>query len=86
MESRWHVGELSTLLFIIRTVIDYGDYQRFFLTTSADLTARLFSLNPIEGYRPKTLAGHRDMIIGGWFGADQATVSHPVLLEPYQPH
>lgn len=30
-----------------------------------DLSARVFSLNPIEGYRPPTLAGHREPIVAG---------------------
>jgi hypothetical protein len=42
--------------------------SRFLLTHSSDLTARLFSLHPIEGYRPKTFAGHRDGLVGAWIG------------------
>lgn len=48
---------------------DYlSDSFRFLLTHSSDLTARLFSLHPIEGYRPKTFAGHRDGLVGAWIG------------------
>jgi len=28
---------------------------------------RVFSLNPVEGYRPPTLAGHRDALVGVFF-------------------
>jgi hypothetical protein len=45
-----------------------NNYPRFLLTHSSDLTARLFSLHPIEGYRPKTFAGHRDGLVGAWIG------------------
>ena len=30
-----------------------------------DLTTRVFSLHPIEGYRPPTLAGHREPLVAG---------------------
>ncbi|KAJ7269818.1 quinon protein alcohol dehydrogenase-like superfamily [Mycena rebaudengoi] len=40
-----------------------------FITTSRDMTARLFTLNPVEGFRPKTFAGHRDAVLGARDGA-----------------
>ncbi|KAF9239823.1 WD40-repeat-containing domain protein [Melanogaster broomeanus] len=40
-----------------------------FITTSRDMTARLFTLDPLEGFRPKTFAGHRDAVIGAYFSA-----------------
>ncbi|KAG8707855.1 hypothetical protein FRC09_001569, partial [Ceratobasidium sp. 395] len=46
----------------------------FFLTTSRDMTARLFSLDPIEGFRPKTFAGHRDIVINAYFSQDHRTI------------
>jgi hypothetical protein len=48
---------------------------RFFITTSRDMTARLFTLEPLEGFRPKTFAGHRDGILNAYFSADSKTVS-----------
>ena len=45
-----------------------------FITTSRDMTARLFTLNPVEGFRPKTFAGHRDAVLGAYFSADGNTV------------
>ncbi|CAG7849860.1 Periodic tryptophan protein 2 AltName: Full=U three protein 1; AltName: Full=U3 small nucleolar RNA-associated protein 1; Short=U3 snoRNA-associated protein 1 [Serendipita indica DSM 11827] len=44
-----------------------GD-DKFFLSFGTDLTAKLFSLQPVEDFRPKTFAGHRDSVIGAWFG------------------
>lgn len=46
-----------------------------FLTTSKDMTAKLYTLHPVEGFRPKTFAGHRDHVLGGYFSADCKTVS-----------
>lgn len=39
------------------------------------MTARLFTLDPLEGFRPKTFAGHRDAVLGGFFAADGKHVS-----------
>ncbi|KAK4051213.1 U3 snoRNP protein [Microbotryomycetes sp. JL201] len=47
---------------------------RFFLTTSKDMTARLYTLYPVEGYRPKTFAGHRDAVVAAYFSADHKTI------------
>lgn len=38
------------------------------------MTARLFTLNPVEGFRPKTFAGHRDAVLGAYFSSDGKTV------------
>lgn len=42
---------------------------------SADMTARVFSLDPIEGFTPFTLAGHRDEVVGVYFADDDKTIS-----------
>ncbi|KAG1745306.1 WD40 repeat-like protein [Suillus lakei] len=41
-----------------------------FITTSRDMTARLFTLDPLEGFRPKTFAGHKDAVVGAYFSAN----------------
>ncbi|OAX35682.1 WD40 repeat-like protein [Rhizopogon vinicolor AM-OR11-026] len=41
-----------------------------FITTSRDMTTRLFTLNPLEGFRPKTFAGHKDAVVGAYFSAN----------------
>ncbi|KAM0787544.1 hypothetical protein ACM66B_003615 [Microbotryomycetes sp. NB124-2] len=54
--------------------ITWSRDSRFFLTTSKDMTARLYTLYPVEGYRPKTFAGHRDAVLAAYFSADHKTI------------
>ncbi|KAL4246695.1 WD repeat PWP2 family protein, partial [Abortiporus biennis] len=56
------------------TGIEWAPDSSCFLTTSRDMTARLFTLNPVEGFRPKTFAGHRDIVVGAYFSVDGKTV------------
>ena len=55
------------------------------------MTARLYTLDPVEGYRPKTFAGHRDIVLGAYFSDDGASVCHfsssssPKLQHRYTP-
>lgn len=48
---------------------------RYFITTSKDMKAMLWTLDPLEGFKPKSFAGHRDVVLGAWFSADEKTVS-----------
>lgn len=52
------------------------------------MTARLFTLDPVEGFRPKTFAGHKDAVLGAYFSADGKTVStygpHPNYSNIYE--
>lgn len=50
-----------------------GD-SRFFLTASKDLTARIWSLDPEEGFDPTVLAGHRQQVRGAWFNSTQEAI------------
>ncbi|KZT03785.1 WD40 repeat-like protein [Laetiporus sulphureus 93-53] len=50
--------------------IKWSPDSQCFLTTSRDMTARLFTLDPVEGFRPKTFAGHRDIVINAYFSAN----------------
>lgn len=54
--------------------IQWSSDSRFFLTASQDLSARVWSLNPTEGFVPTTLGGHRQAVRGAWFSQDQETV------------
>lgn len=54
--------------------IQWSSDSKFFITSSKDLTARIWSLNPVEGFVPTTLSGHKDGIVGAWFSADQETI------------
>ena len=39
------------------------------------MTARFYTLDLVEGFRPKTFAGHRDAVLSAYFSADGNTVS-----------
>jgi len=54
--------------------INWSGDSRFFVTTGKDLTARVWSLDPVEGFTPTTLSGHRDTVLGAYFSADQEIV------------
>ncbi|BGP15986.1 hypothetical protein JCM10213_004802 [Rhodosporidiobolus nylandii] len=54
--------------------IQWSADSRFFLTTSKDMTGRLYTLYPVEGYRPKTFAGHRDSVLAAYFSKDHKTI------------
>ena len=47
---------------------------RFILSCGRDLTARMWSLDPVEGFSPTTLVGHRESLVGAWFSANQEKV------------
>jgi periodic tryptophan protein 2 len=58
--------------------IQWSPDSQCFITTSRDMTARLFTLDPVEGFRPKTFAGHRDAVLGAYFSVDGNAVRAPL--------
>ncbi|KAF8253141.1 WD40 repeat-like protein [Wilcoxina mikolae CBS 423.85] len=54
--------------------IEWSGDSRFFITSSKDLTARVWSLNPAEGFVPTTLSSHKDSVVGAWFSKDQEKI------------
>ncbi|KAI8182690.1 Periodic tryptophan protein 2 [Colletotrichum sp. SAR 10_65] len=54
--------------------IEWSSDSRFFLSTSKDLTARIWSLTQEEGFVPTVLSGHKQAVIGAWFSEDQETI------------
>ncbi|KXZ50608.1 hypothetical protein GPECTOR_15g291 [Gonium pectorale] len=44
----------------------------FLAAASKDITLRVFSLDPIPGYEPPTLAGHKDALVGVFFAQPEA--------------
>ncbi|KAK1594899.1 WD40-repeat-containing domain protein [Colletotrichum navitas] len=54
--------------------IEWSSDSRFFLSTSKDLTARIWSLNQEEGFVPTVLSGHKQAVVGAWFSEDQETI------------
>ncbi|KAI9723019.1 MAG: hypothetical protein M1812_001468 [Candelaria pacifica] len=54
--------------------LEWSSDSRFFLSAAKDLTARIWSLDPEEGFVPTTLAGHREGVRGAWFSKDQEKI------------
>ncbi|THC96868.1 hypothetical protein EYZ11_003638 [Aspergillus tanneri] len=54
--------------------IEWSSDSRFLLTASKDLTARVWSTDPEEGFEPTTLAGHRQGVKAAYFTADQEAI------------
>jgi hypothetical protein len=55
----------------------------YLITGSRDRTARVYSREPIPGFVPVTLGGHRDTLVAAWFaGASKFDAAHasPVRL------
>lgn len=49
------------------TCISWSDDSRFFVVGSSDMTARVFSITPMEGHRAFVVTGHRNSIVGAFF-------------------
>jgi periodic tryptophan protein 2 len=49
------------------TSISWSSCGRFILTSSKDMTAKIFTRDSVDGYKPLTLAAHRDSVVGAWF-------------------
>ena len=56
------------------THIEWSSDSRFFLSASKDLTARIWSLNPEDGFRPTVLSGHKQAVVGAWFSSNQEVI------------
>ena len=77
-------GELDFAPFVLHR--DYGGHfadvqalswssdSRFFVSASKDLTARIWSLDPEEGFGPTVLAGHREGVRNVWFSKSQESI------------
>lgn len=52
------------------TSITWSPCSRYFITCSYDMTARLFTLDSLPGFRPKTLSGHKDRVVDAYFSKD----------------
>ncbi|EPS37707.1 hypothetical protein H072_8584 [Dactylellina haptotyla CBS 200.50] len=69
LKHRVYTGHFDTI-----NRITWSSDSRFFLTASKDLTSRIWSLNPTEGFVPTILGGHKESVIGTYFSADQETL------------
>jgi periodic tryptophan protein 2 len=57
--------------------VDWSSDSQWFVTGAKDTTCRIYSLNPVEGYKPVQLTAHRDKIVGVFFEQDSMDVSVP---------
>ncbi|ODQ64640.1 WD40 repeat-like protein, partial [Nadsonia fulvescens var. elongata DSM 6958] len=69
VRHRIYAGHYSDI-----TSVTWSPDSRFFLTTSKDLTARIYSLSSEESAAATTLAGHRDTIVKAFWSEDQETI------------
>lgn len=60
------------------TCVDWSADGFWLLTGGRDLTARVFSLDPVNGYEPPTLSGHRDRIVSCFWGDSAASSCYTV--------
>ncbi|KAJ1796773.1 U3 snoRNP protein, partial [Coemansia sp. RSA 2399] len=73
------------------THISWSPDSRFFLTSSKDMTAKIFSVNKIEGFESTTLSGHRYAVVGSWFSKDMRAIytvstDGAVCVRRFRPH
>ncbi|MCJ1322244.1 hypothetical protein MMC15_007591 [Xylographa vitiligo] len=68
-KHRVHAGHYDTV-----ESVEWSSDSRFFLSSARDLTVKIWSLNPEEGFVPTTLAGHREGVLGAWFSGDQESI------------
>ncbi|KAJ2781926.1 U3 snoRNP protein [Coemansia javaensis] len=73
------------------THISWSPDSRFFLTSSKDMTTRVCSVDPVEGFQPTTLSGHRATVVGAWFARDMGAIytvsmDGAVCVRRFRPH
>ncbi|KAI8067729.1 WD40 repeat-like protein [Gongronella butleri] len=56
------------------THLSWSHDSRYFLTSSKDMTAKIYSLNPMPDFKPVTLSGHRSTVLGAYFSKDMAHI------------
>ncbi|KAH7470736.1 hypothetical protein PRIC2_001242 [Phytophthora ramorum] len=54
--------------------LSWSHDSKFFVTGSEDLSARVFSVDGYEGFKPLTLSGHRDVVVGAFFAEDDKSI------------
>lgn len=54
--------------------IEWSSDSKYFVTASKDMTSRLYSLHPTEGFLPFTFSGHRDTVVAAFFGKNDKIV------------
>ncbi|GBF92981.1 hypothetical protein Rsub_05817 [Raphidocelis subcapitata] len=64
------------------TSVDWSPCGQFVAVASKDLTARVFSLNPIPGYAPATLAGHKDGLVAVFWTSEATQAAAALAGQP----
>ncbi|KAL7748419.1 U3 snoRNP protein [Sorochytrium milnesiophthora] len=54
--------------------INWRADSQFFLTCSEDMSVRVYSLHPVQGYEVGVLAAHRDAVVNAWFSKDGQSI------------
>lgn len=55
------------------TALDWSPDSKYLIVGSKDLTARLLSLKKLKRRKPMMFLGHRDSVVGAFFGLDKKT-------------
>jgi periodic tryptophan protein 2 len=63
------------------SAVEWSSDDRFLLTASKDTTVRIYSRDPVEGFAPCTLTGHRDQVVRAFFGAPAPSAEAPSALD-----
>ena len=54
------------------STIAWSTCSRYLVVGSVDMTVRILSREPEEGFTPCTLTGHKRAVVGAWFGPEGA--------------
>ncbi|KAL0096596.1 WD40 repeat-like protein [Phycomyces blakesleeanus] len=54
--------------------INWSPDSKYFMTSSEDLSIRIFTVDPLPDFVPPVLSGHRDTVMGAWFSADRQNI------------
>lgn len=63
---RTYTGHYDDVVFI-----QWAPDSKFFVTGSKDMSCRMYSLDPIPGFTPLVMNGHRNHVIGCFFGTGE---------------
>ncbi|KAI7872555.1 putative WD repeat protein [Spinellus fusiger] len=54
--------------------ITWSSDCKHFMTSSKDMSIRIYSVDPQSNYTPPVLTGHRDAVVGAWFSKDKKSI------------
>lgn len=69
VRHRVYAGHYAAL-----TSVSFSKDSRFILTSSQDMSARVFSVDKEDSFAATQLNGHKSAVLGAYFSADQETV------------